>query len=555
MSDVEDQDDLQTAATVVRKPKKVRAEVLENAYQRNRYTGEALKEIRKDTGLSSEQVRRRIHSKRERDHLAGKHVPERSDSKPSILWSEELQRCFAKHPYIFRDEAKYLIEKLKLKDINPVQLAHKFKTKSSSLQSQPEFKKKLAVYKEMKFSMRDYKNHNLSKHDGKELQRKYILLEDFFEIHKDNNEIIEYDDLVKEIDLDSELVLEWLGIRRYLESKKPPPFTSGINYREISPRSKLTASCLQDLEKFWEEGTYSIDKEAVYEELSEKHKMGRKTVQQWFTQRKRSDKIAKNKARRNEPVVNNDDFDDDVNDNMDVNGDNTPVGGRNEMESNDNSNSVQGNQVMKRKPVTSEQDNSNDDEKPLRKKANTKEDIPDDESDDESSTPYDGRSTPIRKLAMIQYEDKSKICSFCGYGHIPDRCPVFRTADARWELLRTNRMCQECLARDFGLGRHQCPSGFPIDFGCYYCKEEVHNSALCRVPKTVVDTKYFMPSGPKDGFQRQPSPDPSQMTEFNQYYGWDRRPQQDPIDPRRDQDLRGQRRHRERGQGPNRREI
>ncbi|CAO4367431.1 unnamed protein product [Caenorhabditis nigoni] len=93
----------------------------------------------------------------------------------------------------------------------------------------------------------------------------------------------------------------------------------------------------------FKEGVYSIDKEAVYEELSEKHKMGRKPVQQWFTQRKRADKIAKNKARRNEPMVNNDDFDDDLDDNTDVNGVNMPVGGRNDMESDDDSNSVQGN--------------------------------------------------------------------------------------------------------------------------------------------------------------------------------------------------------------------
>ncbi|ULT82237.1 hypothetical protein L3Y34_011899 [Caenorhabditis briggsae] len=128
MSDMED--DLQTAAKVVRKPKKVRAEVLENAYQLCSYTGKMLKKIKKDTGLSGEQIRRRIYSKRERDHVAGKQVPERDGSKPSIQWTDELKRCFAKHPNISRDDAKYLIEKLKLKDISPEQLAKKLKKKA-----------------------------------------------------------------------------------------------------------------------------------------------------------------------------------------------------------------------------------------------------------------------------------------------------------------------------------------------------------------------------------------------------------------------------------------
>ncbi|CAP33040.1 Protein CBG14554 [Caenorhabditis briggsae] len=443
MSDMED--DLQTAAKVVRKPKKVRAEVLENAYQLCSYTGKMLKKIKKDTGLSGEQIRRRIYSKRERDHVAGKQVPERDGSKPSIQWTDELKRCFAKHPNISRDDAKYLIEKLKLKDISPEQ-----------------------------------------KRDWKALQRKYIPLEDFFEVHADNNEIREFDDLVEVIDLDSELVLEWLGIRVALESERhqkhinstmgirdpetePRLSTCGRNYSERRPRSKLTASCLQDLEKFWEAGTYSIDKEAVYKELSEKHKMRRIPVQQWFSQRKRTDKIAINKARNHG-------------------------------------------------------------------QAKTKEGTPDDESDDERSPPDNEQSTTIRKLARIKVEDKSKICSFCGNGHIPDR-----TADARWERLRQHSLCQKCLLPSFQKQRHQCPSGVLIDFGCYYCKEEVHNSALCRIPKTVVDTKYFTPGGPKDSRERQPTPDLN--TEYDQYYRWDRRRQQEPFD---------QRRHRERDQGPNR---
>ncbi|ULT92155.1 hypothetical protein L3Y34_009706 [Caenorhabditis briggsae] len=209
------------------------------------------------------------------------------------------------------------------------------------------------------------------------------------------------------------------------------------------------------------------------------------------------------------------------------------------MKSDDDSNSVQGNQVMKIKPVTSKEGNSSDDGKPLRKKAKTKEGTPDDESDDERSPPDNEQSTTIRKLARIKVEDKPKICSFCGYGHIPDRCPVFRTADARWECLRQHSLCQKCLS--YQQQRHQCPSGVLIDFGCYYCKEEVHNSALCRIPKTVVDTKYFMPGGPKDSRERQPTPDLNMNTENDQYYQWDRRRQQEPID---------QRRHRERDQGP-----
>ncbi|UMM41543.1 hypothetical protein L5515_017762 [Caenorhabditis briggsae] len=229
--------------------------------------------------------------------------------------------------------------------------------------------------------------------------------------------------------------------------------------------------------------------------------MRRIPVQQWFSQRKRTDKIAINKARNH-------------------------------------------GQVMKIKPVTSKEDNSSDDDKPLRKKAKTKEGTPDDESDDERSPPDNEQSTTIRKLARIEVEDKSKICSFCCNGHIPDRCPVFRTADARWEYLRQHSLCQKCLLPSFQKQRHQCPSGVLIDFGCYYCKEEVHNSALCRIPKTVVDTKYFTPGGPKDSRERQPTPDLN--TEYDQYYRWDRRRQQEPFD---------QRRHRERDQGPNRREI
>ncbi|ULT82239.1 hypothetical protein L3Y34_011900 [Caenorhabditis briggsae] len=283
--------------------------------------------------------------------------------------------------------------------------------------------------------MRNSEKHGLSKRDWKALQRKYIPLEDFFEVHADNNEIREFDDLVEVIDLDSELVLEWLGIRVALESERhqkhinstmgirdpetePRLSTCGRNYSERRPRSKLTASCLQDLEKFWEAGTYSIDKEAVYKELSEKHKMRRIPVQQWFSQRKRTDKIAINKARNHG-------------------------------------------------------------------QAKTKEGTPDDESDDERSPPDNEQSTTIRKLARIKVEDKSKICSFCGNGHIPDR-----------------------------------------------------------IPKTVVDTKYFTPGGPKDSRERQPTPDLN--TEYDQYYRWDRRRQQEPFD---------QRRHRERDQGPNRREI